>query len=129
MRRGLLAQTPMNKKSMIALAASIILTGAPLLVQAAQITPNPNPAGSTLDIINDPFAVNNATPYSNGGTINIDASSTLTNTLGATLKNTIGATLNNYGALGSGSGSRLTNVGTLNNYAGARLATGFGTLL
>jgi len=25
-----------------------------LMVQAAQITPNPNPAGSTIDIINDP---------------------------------------------------------------------------
>src|SRR6267143_4014594 len=103
MRRGLLAQTPMNKKSMIALAASIILTGAPLLVQAAQITPNPNPVGSTLDIINDPFAVNNDNQFTNAGTININSSSALINT----------GTLNNAGTI--------TNAGDLVNTGGGML--------
>src|SRR6266850_2592797 len=107
MGRGLLAQATVHKKSMIAVAVSIILTGAPHMMQAAQITPNPNPAGSTIDIINDPFSVNNENPYSNGGTINIDSRSTLTNA--------VGATLNNYDLLGTGRFSTLTNAGTLNN--------------
>ena len=107
MGRGLLAQATVHKKSMIAVAVSIILTGAPHMMQAAQITPNPNPAGSTIDIINDPFSVNNENPYSNGGTINIDSRSTLTNS--------VGATLNNYDLLGTGRFSTLTNAGTLNN--------------
>ena len=55
MRRGImLTQEPMNKRSiivnkrgMIAVAVSMILIGAPLLVHAAQIMPNPNPTGST----------------------------------------------------------------------------------
>src|SRR5882762_3666275 len=111
MRRGLLAQTPMNKKSMIALAASIILIGAPLLVQATQITPNPNPVGSTLDIINDPFAVNTANPFVNAGTLTIDSLSTLTNF--GTLINQVGGTLTNFGTL---QGHRFTNSGTLINY-------------
>lgn len=113
---------------------------APLLVQADQITPNPNPAGSTIDIINDPFAVNNDNPYSNGGTINIDASSTLTNSVGALLSNidptthNDGGTLNNAGTLinngylnnsnGRGDGL-LTNTGTLTN-AGTLELNGLG---
>jgi hypothetical protein len=99
-------------------------------VQAAQITPNPNPSGSTIDIINDPFAVNNETPYSNGGTINIDTNSTLTNSVGAGLTNDgVGATLtnagriDNYGGLGAGNYATLTNSGTLNNFAGASLGS------
>jgi len=131
MREGVIrAQATLSKKSIIALAVSLLLTGVPLLVQAAQIMPNPNPAGSTLDIINDPSAVNNDNPYYNGGTINIDAHSTLTNTVGATLNNypqTIppGGTLNNagtlinYGTLGNVVGTLTNSVGaTLNNYGG-----------
>jgi hypothetical protein len=63
------AQATMNKKSVIAITVGIILTGVPLMVQAGQITPNPNPAGSTIDIINDPFAVNNANQFVNAGSI------------------------------------------------------------
>ena len=96
----------MNKRRLLSVAASIILT-APLLVEAAQIAPNPNPAGSTIDIINDLFAVNNENPYSNGGTINIDSSSTLTNSVGATLNNfdqttRVGGTLRFPRAAGAG---------------------------
>ena len=76
----------MNKTFVISFMAIIVLIGAPF-VDAAQIAPNPNPDGSTIDILNDPFAVNNDSPFINGGTINIDSSSTLTNSVGARLSN------------------------------------------
>jgi hypothetical protein len=101
----------------------------PCFAEASQIAPNPNPAGSTIDIINDPTAFNNANPFNNGGIINIDSSSTLTNTVGAELDNYAsplfnGSTLNNagtfnnYGRLCNCEGGTLTNAlgGTINNY-------------
>src|ERR1700704_3101737 len=116
MRRGVMrAQVSMSKRSMIAVLASLLLASAPLLVEAAQITPNPNPAGSTIDIINDPFAANNANPFVNAGTINIQSASTLTNS--GTLINDIGGVLTNLGTLANT--GTLTNAGTL---------TGFGKL-
>ena len=126
----------MHKRKIISVVASLILIGAPLLLQAAQISPNPNPAGSTLDIINDPFAVNNANPYNNGGTINIDAASTLTNSVGASLHNfdlttNVGGTLNNTGTLNNlagasinNTGGTLNNTGTLNNGGGLTSSQG-----
>ena len=49
-------------------------------------------------------SVNNDNPYTNAGTINIDSSSTLTNSVGARLNNCdpttrVGGTLNNAGTL------------------------------
>jgi len=138
MRREILrAQATKSKMSMIALMAGLLLASAPLLVQAAQITPNPNPVSSTIDIVNDPFAVNNDNPFTNAGTININSSSTLTNSVGAALTNgedevnsdDVRATLNNagrldnYGVLSARNLASLTNTGTLNNFAGAGLYT------
>ncbi len=57
---------------MIAIVASILLVGVPFMVQAAQITANPNPKRSTIDIINDPVAENTASPFVNAGTLIID---------------------------------------------------------
>jgi PEP-CTERM motif len=121
-----------SNKNITTVAVSIILTATPVIVQATQITPNPNPEGSTIDIINDLAAFNNEDPFSNGGIINIDSGSTLTNEFGATLNNyendssnCCGGTLNNagtlinYGVLASDyDGATLTNDGTLINYGG-----------
>jgi hypothetical protein len=99
------------KKILLAIVAGTVLASVPLYLEAAQITPNPNPTGSTIDIINDPFAVNNANPYFNAGTINVDSSSTLTNN--AHLLNNAFANLNNTGTL-TNTGT-VTNSGTLDN--------------
>lgn len=96
---------------MIAIVVSILLVSAPFIVQASQITPNP--PGSTFDIINDPFAVNNINPYVNAGTLNIDSTSTLTNSMGAVLNNS--GTLNNAGKIENHRGM-LNNAGTVNNF-------------
>jgi hypothetical protein len=39
----------MNKRSLLSIASSIIFVGAPLLVQAAQISPNPNTGTIIVD--------------------------------------------------------------------------------
>lgn len=113
----------MNKRSLLSVAASVMLAGASHLVEAAQLTPNPNPPGST---INDPSAVNNDNPYYNGGTITIDSRSTQTNSVGGAPNNSdpttfAGGMLNNagtlikYGSLNNQNGATLTNAGMLNN--------------
>ena len=129
MRRGIIrAQSNMSKKSVTAVAVSMLLIGVPLLVQAAQITPTPNPAGSTIDIVNDPFAFNMETSYVNSGALNISQGSTLTNNTGATLSNNGGLSvnstgtllnngiLNNTGHYTTSFQSTFTNTGTFNNF-------------
>ena len=107
-------------KNVFIVLAAIAFASTSLLVQAAQITPNPNPSGSTLDISNDPFAVNAANPFTNTGTINIDLLSTLTNQTAGTLLNqgtltNNGVLINNGGLQNNNSGATLTNAGTLTN--------------
>jgi hypothetical protein len=88
---------PMTRiKILFSVLAAIALASSPLLVQASQITPNPNPSGSTIDIINDLFAVNTANPFENAGTLNIDSFSTLNNS--GTLTNDGGGNLTNWHA-------------------------------
>ena len=77
---------------------------------AVQIAPNPNPAGSTIDIIDDVTAVNDLNPFDNLGTIQI-----LSVAQNAELTNN--GTLNNNGTvnISSGGTAALTNHGTLTN--------------
>src|SRR4029077_14752184 len=84
----------------------------PSIGHAAQIAPNPNTG--TIDIINGPTAFNNFNPFSNGGTINIDSSSTLTNMAGAGLVNEISPPIPGTAS----SVGTVNNAGTLNNYGG-----------
>jgi hypothetical protein len=98
----------------------------PLSLEASQIAPNPNPTGSTIDIINDSTAVNNDSSFINQGSINIDAVSTLTNN--GTINNGMNAlpggtftnagTVNNYGGLSAVDGGSITNSGAVNNFGG-----------
>lgn len=117
----------MNKRCLFSFAVSVVLTGAPLLVDAAQVAPNPNPFGSTIDIISDPSASNNQNPYLNLGTINIDSASTLTNTGTLTNAGTLAepGILNNAGTLNNVSGGTLTNdIGGRLNNTGTLISTG-----
>jgi hypothetical protein len=97
------------------LLISIIHHIAPLLVEAAQIVPNPNPIGSTIDIIGDSSAVNTADPFTNLGTVNVDSLSTLTNS--GTWTN--GGSSNTLAIL-SNSGT-LLNTGTMTNTTNSSL--------
>lgn len=125
----------------VGMAAGLVLWCVPTFVEAAQIAPNPNPSGSTIDIVNDPTAVNND-PFTNWGTINIDDASVFTNNgglenngqitnagtvnnvagagisnIGGNLTNAVGGTLNNYGGIfGLLAHNAVTNAGTLNNH-------------
>lgn len=63
---------------LLALLASLMLTGIPLVGHAAQIVPNPNLVGSTI-AVSDPLSVNALIPLTSEGTITITAPSTLTN--------------------------------------------------
>lgn len=130
-------------KRVVGMAAGLVLWCVPTFVEAAQIAPNPNPSGSTIDIVNDPTAVNND-PFTNWGTINIDDASVFTNNgglenngqitnagtvnnvagagisnIGGNLTNAVGGTLNNYGGIfGLLAHNAVTNAGTLNNHGG-----------
>jgi hypothetical protein len=116
-------------RSTASIVVTIIVTAMPFTVQAIQITPNPNPDGSTIEIINDLSAVNLENPFINEGTINIDSNSKLTNSMysiGAMLINA--DIVNNYGILLTDDGN-ITNTGTLNNFAGAGLGSSDGGTL
>ena len=111
--------------SRLSLVTSILLLGVPCLGQATQITPNPNPSGSTIDIINDPFAFNNLNPYVNNGIINIGSTSALTNS--GSITNTNGGILNNVGTLTNQAGSSITTLG-LSRLSNAGTVTNYGSL-
>lgn len=105
----------------LVLALSVLLTGLPLTAEAAQIAPNPNPIGSTINVT-DPAAVNDLNPFENLGTINLGTTSTI-----GTLTNN--GTLNSSGAL-TGIGTLinngiLTSTGTIELDAGG--ITNYGT--
>jgi hypothetical protein len=126
---GTLQRATIRARGVIAAAATIILTGAPFAVQAVPISPNPNPEGSIINIVNDPYAVDTANPFYNAGAINIDSASILTNAAGAQIRFDDGGTLNNAGRLDNygsmyGLGAQphvLNNTGTLNNFARAAM--------
>lgn len=99
----------MNKTKIFTLLAGLALAGAPELVQAYQIVPNPNPYGSTIIVIT-PDA-ENFSSFENYGSLQINAGGTLLNDT-ALLHNA--GTLNNAGTLTSFFGA-LINDGTLNN--------------
>ena len=107
----------MNKIKICFFLAGIILISAPLMVQADQISPNPNDGTitvSTSDAYNLIF-------FDNNGLLEITSSGLLKNA--ARLNNNTGGTLNNYGTLNNNARAEpsiaeglLWNYGTLNNY-------------
>ena len=103
----------MAHRHRLVFALGVLLTGLPLTSEAVQISPNPNPAGSTIDIINDPNAFNNVA-FINEGTINIDATSTLTNLAGAGLRIAGDAHINNRGTFINQTGGALGHGGNGN---------------
>ena len=116
------------------LPAAIVLMCIPELVQAYQLSPNPNPIDSTIEINTNDVA-ENFVEFINDGSVRMDEDSTLNNF--GVLKNAasfIGcycdSTLNNYGTLeNSGSMapgyfSHMNNTGTISNLASATLSTG-----
>lgn len=105
----------MAHRQLLALTLGVFCIGLPLLSQAAQIAPNPNPFGSTIDIVNDPTAFN-ALSFVNTGTVNIKDASTLTNQTGAVIDNAIDFS-RNRGTI------NITTASTLINQTGARVST------
>jgi hypothetical protein len=99
----------MRLSSLFLLAAVLLLV--PLNVYGQQILPNPNPAGNSITIDTGGW-YNALNPYDNGGTINVNNNTQLTNYY---LLNNYG-TLTNGGTLTNDSGSALTNYYLLNNY-------------
>lgn len=108
--------------TLIVLVAVTLLTGTPLLVEAAQILPTPNTGTITVDTAD---AYNSLNPFENLGDIDITNSGMLTNTAEGSLRNgtsyssagtiTNAGTLNNYGSLSSHATSTLINAGLLTN--------------
>ncbi|MCX7185384.1 MAG: PEP-CTERM sorting domain-containing protein [Nitrosospira sp.] len=109
----------MSKIKICTLLASITLAGAPALVQAQQIAPNPNPLSSTITVTG---TAENAVNFSNEGVLSIETLGILNNSGG--LVNGVWSVdaSNEWGYHGS-----LTNSGTLTNSAGGSLTT-FGYL-
>ena len=102
----------MNKIKICFFLAGIILISAPLMVQADQISPNPNDGTitvSTSDAYNLIF-------FDNNGLLEITSSGLLKNA--ARLNNNTGGSLNNSGTLENCSEGRLENYsgGTLDNW-------------
>jgi len=111
-----------TKSQLLSVGFVMLSMAVPLLAEASPISPNPNPVGSTIDIINDPTASTGVDPlFLNAGTINNDASSKLT--ISAPLANA--GTLNNYGQV---SQLNITNTGTINNFGGFNDVGNYGTL-
>lgn len=124
-----------------------LLLGTPLVAQADQIAPNPNPAGDTITVsgsdLNDVYFINNGDMDITGsgvldntgrlesyGTLGIDAGGTLHNssawsqvwnygtlTNAGSLVNSSGATLNNDTGGTLENTGALSNSGTINSYA------------
>jgi hypothetical protein len=127
----------MNRFRICLFIAMIVLMNLPSVTQADQITPNPNPLGSTIFVntlldVNETYFQNygniqissslkNFYYLINFGTINNDG--TLTTYTGASLRNN--GTLTNRGRLVQDGGT-LYNYGTLHNYG---TLTNRGTLI
>jgi|GEM_PF-1700486 len=110
------------------LISALLIMGAQ--AHAAQIAPNPNPAGNTITVSGSD---SNGTAFNNNGTINVTNTGTLTNNSSRTLNNNAGGAINNSGTLinnyrlynNTGStfitnaGGIFTNSSTFTNYSGA----------
>jgi len=79
------------------IVAGFIFISVSPVVDAAQIAPDPNSLGSTIDRPKDQITVN-TDPLSNGGSIDLDSAFPLTNSSGSIL-NELEPNLNDYGAL------------------------------
>ena len=113
-------------KTLFILFGIIVFAGTPFMVQADQISPNPNSGTITVtgsdynsfvpfdNNLNGVINIKNAGSLTNNGALNNNG--TLTNETGGMLINNIGATLNNYGDPDNVGSHTLTNNGTLHNY-------------
>jgi hypothetical protein len=110
----------MKMRKICFLLLVIILVSAPLVVQADQISPNPNPVLNTITV-DTSNAYNSLNPFDNNGDIYITNTGTLENNLGAGLNNNSGGTLNNYYRLNNGGTLNNNSGGTLNNNSGGTL--------
>ncbi len=107
--------TVINKIKLCSLLSTISLLTLPIISQAEQIAPNPNPVDSTITINAD---IDNLIGFSNHGVISINTLGTLNNSITASLtngtrENTLGS-LNNSGNLNNTGG--LSNFGSLINF-------------
>ena len=109
----------MNKTKVVALLAGLTLIGSSTLVQAYQISPNPNPASgvisvTTLDAENAvAFENNGSLRINNGGLLSNNSSGILNNNSSGTMSITTIGTLNNSGFLNNA--GYISNGGTINN--------------
>jgi hypothetical protein len=114
---------PLNRRTTVfsvLVLAGITFASTPLLVQAAQIAPNPNTGTIT---VTTPDAYNSLPDFVNNGLINITYVGTdygaLTNngalTNAGTLSNAMAGTLTNAGTLSNAQTGTFTNAGTLSN--------------
>lgn len=101
----------MNMTKISTLLTSIALASSPILAEAYQIAPNPNPVGNTINVLDSDAEASN---FTNFGILHIGSSGTLksgqlVNALGGNLNIDAGGTFNLFG------GAAIFNSGTINN--------------